>query len=660
MRKHNEILVLLRVVLVFGLLALAGCDEPMLPPVAKVTQKPGQIDTKGMPAFVETGVKRADPNRPRRAPDAVAKSVEKIKSGENFIDVEVMPAVRLASQRVADEAVVTKTSVSLPTTGNEAFLAMKPGEIMVAGAAQSGQRRGGKGDNVFGMMRKVVSVKQVGDQIIVETANAKLSEVLSGAASLSGALTEAADVDVTGIDLDQYFKGRTQLLGEPLKEGGFEVKKGAWGLDEEIDLAGFQIGGEHTFKFKNAVNMDGVEVNNDAELYVKAKAGLALGMGFGFDIDGLFKDINYVRLYAYGKAYAEAGAGLTSKSKATGLEGMKEEFEDALEKIHMGNPVKAANMDTFKIAEKIKAGPTLWAGPVPIPTTYLIEVLVTCNVKVSSSMTIVADAGVDAEVKVGLEFSTVKLKKEPKSLGLSPIIETTFNKWSKFEMTDGSASLTVECLVGPKIHWLIAGVAGPFVDIRGGLRGTMEYDAVCKAPDQIDAGTSPSASLGVLVEAGVKAAVGGGIDINDLFEIEFSFDLFEYWFELWKKTWWLDNPPVICPSMCNDGIKNNGEQQIDCGNSVCQGCPAGTPCVYGGCAKGLTCYTGGVEGAKEGVCSSKNDADPCNDGKINPPEQGIGEIDVDCGGKCGKCKSGQNCGNNGDCASDLCQENTKK
>lgn len=130
-------------------LLLSACDEPILPLVTDAGAHAGDSARQPAgPALQEAGIPRFDPKRARRTPEQAAKAVEKIKSGENFTDIEIMPEVKVASQRVADEVVVKPTSLAVPVAGNEALLALKPGAVLVSGAAQATARRGSKGDNV--------------------------------------------------------------------------------------------------------------------------------------------------------------------------------------------------------------------------------------------------------------------------------------------------------------------------------------------------------------------------------------------------------------------------------------------------------------------------------------------------------------------------------
>jgi hypothetical protein len=135
--------------------------------------------------------------------------------------------------------------------------------------------------------------------------------------------------------------------------------------------------------------------------------------------------------------------------------------------------------------------------------------------------------------------------------------------------------------------------------------------------------------------------------------------------------------------LCDDGVKNGQEADVDCGPaSQCGACP-GEPCAMpeecagASCQDGVCCDApcdgkcmgcdGGLTGLADGVCGplTLGDDDPdfsdcnsqggcgieagfclCEDGQQNDDE-----TDVDCGGLCGNsCTTGLKCKDNGDCA----------
>lgn len=96
------------------------------------------------------------------------------------------------------------------------------------------------------------------------------------------------------------------------------------------------------------------------------------------------------------------------------------------------------------------------------------------------------------------------------------------------------------------------------------------------------------------------------------------------------------NNACTAPS-CTDGIKNQDETDVDCGGTTCLGCGSGLGCnLNTDCDVGLDC-TGGVCG------------ESCVDGIKNQDE-----TDVDCGGSCGPCGLNKACSTDAECVSDNC------
>ena len=99
------------------------------------------------------------------------------------------------------------------------------------------------------------------------------------------------------------------------------------------------------------------------------------------------------------------------------------------------------------------------------------------------------------------------------------------------------------------------------------------------------------------------------------------------------------------PPVCDDGLMNGDETDVDCGGPDCDPCPDGD-----GCVDGTDCESGFCDG---GICQSP----ACDDNVLNGDE-----TDVDCGGgTCPGCAAGQNCNFgtdclSGDCAGGVCQQ----
>jgi hypothetical protein len=104
----------------------------------------------------------------------------------------------------------------------------------------------------------------------------------------------------------------------------------------------------------------------------------------------------------------------------------------------------------------------------------------------------------------------------------------------------------------------------------------------------------------------------------------------------------VDCPSGVCqasacaPAKCDDGVKNQGEGDVDCGGPCPAKCPTGKSCGVDGDCVGALCSAG--------VC-----APTCTDGLSNQ-----GESDVDCGGPCSPCTVGELCAAPADCSTGSC------
>jgi len=87
---------------------------------------------------------------------------------------------------------------------------------------------------------------------------------------------------------------------------------------------------------------------------------------------------------------------------------------------------------------------------------------------------------------------------------------------------------------------------------------------------------------------------------------------------------------------CDDGVRNGGESDVDCGGPC-------LPCAVGGaCVRSQDCESGSCTGA---LCR----APLCTDGVHNGSE-----TDIDCGGPCLPCEAGASCRIDADCQTGVC------
>jgi hypothetical protein len=89
---------------------------------------------------------------------------------------------------------------------------------------------------------------------------------------------------------------------------------------------------------------------------------------------------------------------------------------------------------------------------------------------------------------------------------------------------------------------------------------------------------------------------------------------------------------------CNDGVRNGGESDVDCGTQQCGDCALGERCQLGGQCQTNQCT--------DGVCTNNP---TCDDNQQNGNETG-----VDCGGGCAPCPDLSACNQPADCVNNNC------
>ncbi len=90
-------------------------------------------------------------------------------------------------------------------------------------------------------------------------------------------------------------------------------------------------------------------------------------------------------------------------------------------------------------------------------------------------------------------------------------------------------------------------------------------------------------------------------------------------------------------ALCSDGVKGNGETDVDCGGLICE--PLGKTCALGKtCSTNMNCASGLCSA---GICTIST----CTDGL-----KGGNETGVDCGGSCAACSGTAACVLDADCS----------
>jgi hypothetical protein len=96
---------------------------------------------------------------------------------------------------------------------------------------------------------------------------------------------------------------------------------------------------------------------------------------------------------------------------------------------------------------------------------------------------------------------------------------------------------------------------------------------------------------------------------------------------------------------CDDDVVNGDESDVDCGGN-CANCPTGRACNDERDCQSSVCGTQGCAGGVANCCQAPS----CSDGVVNQ-----GETDIDCGGSCPACPTGNACNTATDCQSGVCR-----
>lgn len=121
-----------------------------------------------------------------------------------------------------------------------------------------------------------------------------------------------------------------------------------------------------------------------------------------------------------------------------------------------------------------------------------------------------------------------------------------------------------------------------------------------------------------------------------------------------------------CQTVCSNGVKDEGESDVDCGGS-CRKCDLGKKCESNDDCRSENCNlighictekpcTGDKDCANGLACDLSDNTcktpETCSDGIKNQDE-----TDVDCGGtKCAKCENGKTCNDPSDCVNGECED----
>ncbi len=454
-----------------------------------------------------------------------------------------------------------------------------------------------------------------------------------------------------------------------------EAKPKAWGRKKGplLDIESkFGYGFLNEFKadllaLKELIELGGFEADLEGTANISAVAdffvGAVLKLNVGWEI--LWPKLDYLYAGAGGKAELSLGAEIdavftitkslepeteeekkdTPEVKKAKTEKKKGNAKRSLTKNPVKKPTggkatkpggKADKGSKFKFGE-----PKYYKGPViyGIPTTFVFTLTGKCDFTLYGELKAKAVAKVAYDAMYAVEY---------KNGNWGTIEPGGFEKEFSWKVDKAEGGAEIYCEIGPRIDWLFANVAGPFIEAKGMLKAGAKFESVCPDPGTIEQEKDASGKISAFVDIGIKATVGFTLDLK-VWSTEFSADLIEQWWTLWENSWPINFGFGVCPTTCHDGQKNGYETDQDCGGKSSIG--ACVPCEYGKtCKTNEDCnFSGSKVTCQGGKCGNLN----CQTGK-----QEAYMTDVNCGALCASaghvCELGKKCKINADCESDNC------
>jgi len=316
----------------------------------------------------------------------------------------------------ADDAIVEPDRLLFPRAGHDALLARKPGDILV-GRRQS--TLGGK--NPYGFLRKVESVAQSGDQIIVSTSHATLEDAIEqGEASL-----------VQSVELPSRFDGSAVAPNASHPFPGLTAQGGGGLAGGELDVSG---------KLLDGMIGGGLTVSVS-----RGKFAFDPDVDFGIQI----KSFKVQEFHAIVSGDLAVELALTLESSLSTSKTWEGEF--------------------FKVSHPL---PPLMIGPVPVEVTMEFTVSGGAEVEVAGAQSVEAGAGVKSGVKLGGRYQ--------RGVGWSKVSESAFDLYPIGPNIEDKVELSLKGFV-PKvaITFLLYDTVGPGIEVDPYAKLTVRANQPC-------------------------------------------------------------------------------------------------------------------------------------------------------------------------------------
>jgi hypothetical protein len=391
------------------------------------------------------------------------------------------------SSQEADLIKVDPDRIIVPYVGYEKLLQKQAGDIVVS------DRGTPNGRNPYGFLRKVVTVAQEGDKIVIMTAQGALTDVIKSG-KVAATLTPKYDsTTIKAIGPN----------GEPIgrSRDGFEV---GVGLDFDSDVS---IEGSKEFSVPIAGKQ--LPIKTKAGLYGKVHTGFEPSIDIGATLDWF----NITEFHAIARGDFSAWLDLKATAEVS--------FDKTWIPSKPGTPMDGTNWlsamgDLYAAQKKYGAleqkktllsysvpGPTFPVGPVPVVTDFNFDLELSCSLAVQGSMTLDFRTEVDAGFEGGIRFDKGQW---------SPVSGTHFNFTRQGPNLTGEADNSFDCYLKPKHQLRLYSAVGPYVYVQpyGGIGA--------KIKSECNSGKVglPTCTTDLFGSLGVKGGVGAKIEIGIL------------------------------------------------------------------------------------------------------------------------------------------------
>jgi hypothetical protein len=542
----------------------------------------------------------------------------------DFVNATLNPGVTQAPQAVAEVAQVMPNQLVFPRSAATEVVANWPvGKPVVGGRASSAN-----GMNQLGFMRMVMGVNTDGDNIVVDTQPAALSDVVSGSGHLTQDPAVATPLSVDSATIARVFpdypagsSGGTAMMSH--SRGMQPLGTATEALHDNLSLQETFQPDPFTLPVMTLSDSKTYGTGSD-KVTVNFTGTASLTSSFSFTPTMVLKfETTRLHLDSFD---AEANGALTIQNTldinvgvtvAPGTDPARLVNLDEL----LANGPDTGSLPTVQIGKS-----TVFEGPdiLGIPTNFVLSLLLDCGWGVQASMNAEVVGTIDGTANASLTYAN-------KQWGTDSSVD--FNNSAQVSIT-GGGGVRLECGVTGRVTWAFADVGGPYVDVRGGVGGHAAIVSQCDASAPENGKPDLVAQEGV--DADFKVQYGGQINALDgaLQFNEGPFDIYDQTYPLWSASQSYPKSGLgWCQVQCQDGVKDGMETDVDCGAN-CEPCRQGK-----GCKANSDCASA-ICGA-DGTCAGSL----CTDGRRDGQETA-----VDCGGgTCPPCEQGQSCKSNADC-----------